>query len=168
MSLVYMQAVLGWLRRRARGDGVPDGRGGAVRIQALCQALTGFAHVVAGVRHRDLRPRVAAVRSRSYSAAQMTYDLRRLRLRGLIQRQAGTHRDHVTSASLRVLLLQQAVSSDCSTSGPGARRFWRSTSPSLDPRSTNSTPPSNACIKRLRLLPEKFVSTRTRFPVGSG
>lgn len=32
----------------------------------------------------------------------MTYDLRRLRLRGLIQRQLGTHHYHVTSAGLRV------------------------------------------------------------------
>ena len=32
----------------------------------------------------------------------MTYDLRRLRLRGLIQRQAGTHRYQVTPAGLRI------------------------------------------------------------------
>ncbi len=77
-------------------------RFGDPRIQALCQALTGFAHLPAGFRHRDLRPRVAALLGRPYSAAQMTYDLRRLRLRSLIQRQPGTHRYTLTSAGLRV------------------------------------------------------------------
>ena len=77
-------------------------RFGDPRIQALCQALSSFAHLPAGFRHRDLRPRVAALLGRSYSASQMTYDLRRLRLRGLIQRQPGTHRYHITSYGLRV------------------------------------------------------------------
>jgi hypothetical protein len=77
-------------------------RFGDARVQALCQALSGFAHVPTGFRHRDLRPRVAALLGRPYTAAQMTYDLRRLRLRGLIQRQAGTHRYRVTSAGLRI------------------------------------------------------------------
>ena len=77
-------------------------RFGDPRVQALCQALGGFAHVVTGVRHRDLRPRVAALLGRPYSAAQMTYDLRRLRLRGLIHRQPGTHCYRLTSFGLRV------------------------------------------------------------------
>ena len=78
-------------------------RFGDPRVQALCQALTGFAHVATGFRHRDLRPRVAALLGRSYSAAQMTYDLRRLRLRALIERQPGTHCYRVTVAGLRVV-----------------------------------------------------------------
>src|SRR5919109_924584 len=77
-------------------------RFGEPRIQALCQALSGFAHLAAGFRHRDLRLRVAALLDRSYSAPQMTYDLRRLRLRGLIQRQAGTYRYRLTTEGLRV------------------------------------------------------------------
>jgi len=77
-------------------------RFGDPRIQALCQALSGFAHLPAGFRHRDLRPRVAALLGRSYSAAQMTYDLRRLRLRGLIQRQLGMYRYQLTPDGLRV------------------------------------------------------------------
>jgi hypothetical protein len=56
------------------------------RVQALLQALAGFVQLPAGFRHRDVRPRVAALLGRPYSAAQMTYDLRRLRLRTLIER----------------------------------------------------------------------------------
>jgi hypothetical protein len=77
-------------------------RFGDPRVQALYQALSGFAHIATGFRHRELRPRVAALLGRPYSAAQMTYDLRRLRLRGLIERQPGTHRYRVTSSGLRV------------------------------------------------------------------
>jgi len=55
---VYMRAVLGWLRRRARGDGVLDGRGGAVAvIQRFGGALNLNLHVHAlvldGVFARD-------------------------------------------------------------------------------------------------------------------
>jgi hypothetical protein len=78
-------------------------RFGDPRVQALCQALSGFAHIPTGFRHGDLRPRVAALLGRSYTAAQMTYDLRRLRLRELIRRQPGTHRYRVTSSGLRVV-----------------------------------------------------------------
>jgi hypothetical protein len=77
-------------------------RFGDPRVQALLQALAGFAQLPAGVRHRDLRPRVAALCARAYTAAQMTYDLRRLRLRGLIERQPGTHCYRLTSHGLRV------------------------------------------------------------------
>jgi hypothetical protein len=99
-------------------------RFGDPRIHALCQALTGFAHVVAGFRHRDLRPRVAALLGRPYSAAQMTYDLRRLRLRGLIQRQASTHRYHLTSAGLRVAFFYSKL----------YLRIFRPQAPALDDR----------------------------------
>ena len=72
------------------------------RVLAVLQALCGFAHLPAGFRHRDLRPRIAALLGRPYSAGQMTYDLRRLRLRGLIARRAGTHAYLLTPYGRRV------------------------------------------------------------------
>jgi hypothetical protein len=78
-------------------------RFGEPRIQALCQALSGFAHLPAGFRHRDLRPRVGALLGRAYAAPQMTYDLRRLRLRGLIERQRGTYCYRLTAEGLRLV-----------------------------------------------------------------
>lgn len=77
-------------------------RFGDTRVMALFQALTGFAHLPRGFRNRDLRPQVAALLGRSYSAAQMTYDLRRLRLKGLIHRIPTTHRYTATSYGLKV------------------------------------------------------------------
>ena len=69
---------------------------------ALFQALTAFTHLPRGFRNRDLRPHVDALLGRPYSAAQMTYDLRRLRLKGLIHRIPKTHRYTATSYGLKV------------------------------------------------------------------
>jgi len=84
-----------------RGHRVSAMRFGDPRIQALLQALTSFVHLPAGFRHRDLRPRVAALLGHPYTAAQMTYDLRRLRLRDLIERQPHTHRYRLTAYGQR-------------------------------------------------------------------
>jgi DNA-binding HxlR family transcriptional regulator len=66
--------------------------------------LCRFSHVPDGFRHRELRPLVAGLLSRdlaAYSRSAMTYDLRRLRLNGLIERVDGTHRYTVTPSGLR-------------------------------------------------------------------
>jgi hypothetical protein len=74
-------------------------RFGDPRVHALLQAISHFGHVPEGFQNRDLRPLVAAALGRAldaYSRGAMTYDLRRLRLHGLLQRVAGTHRYLVT------------------------------------------------------------------------
>ena len=61
----------------------------ATRGWALLAALLRFDLLPAGFRNRELREAVAPLRGMSlddYNAGQMTYDLRRLRLRGLIER----------------------------------------------------------------------------------
>jgi hypothetical protein len=72
------------------------------RVMALCQAITSFAHLPRGFHNRDLRQPIEALLGRPYSAAQMTYDLRRLRLKGLIHRIPKTHRYTATSYGLKV------------------------------------------------------------------
>lgn len=72
------------------------------RVMALLQALTAFTHLPHGFHNRDLRPRVEALLARPYSAGQMTYDLRRLRLKGLIHRIPKTHRYTATTYGLKV------------------------------------------------------------------
>jgi hypothetical protein len=93
------------LQRPAVRDGqrCPALRFGDRRVLALLQALCVFAHLPAGFRHRDLRPQVAAlIGDPDYRANQMTYDLRRLRRRGLIARLEGTHRYVLTTFGLKV------------------------------------------------------------------
>jgi len=84
------------------GQRVSALRFGDPRVMALLQALTGFTHLPRGFHNRDLRPHVAALLGRPYSAAQMTCDLRRLRLKGLIHRIPNTHRYTATTYGLKV------------------------------------------------------------------
>jgi len=85
-------------------------RFGDPRVMALLQALIGFTHLPRGFRNRDLRPRVEALWGRSYSAAQMTYDLRRLRLKGLIHRIPKSHRYTATTYGLKVAFFYAKLS----------------------------------------------------------
>jgi hypothetical protein len=77
-------------------------RFGDPRVMALLQAITGFTHLPRGFHNRDVRPHVEALLGRPYSSAHMTYDLRRLRLKGLIHRIPKTHRYTATSYGLKV------------------------------------------------------------------
>lgn len=77
-------------------------RFGDPRVMALFQAITAFTHLPHGFRNRDLRPQVEALLGQPYTTAQMTYDLRRLRLKGLIHRLPGTHRYTTTTYGLKV------------------------------------------------------------------
>jgi hypothetical protein len=77
------------------------------RAQALLHALCLFALAPTGFRQRDLRPLVAQLvgpAPAAYTAGQMTYDLRRLRVHGLITRVPRSHRYQVTETGLRVAL----------------------------------------------------------------
>jgi len=83
-------------------------RFGDPRAQALFGALCQFSHLPNGFRNRDLRPLVAALLGRdlaSYSAGAMTYDLRRLRLHGIIRRAPRTLRYTLTPNGMRAAFL---------------------------------------------------------------
>jgi hypothetical protein len=71
-------------------------------------ALTMFHHLIDGLRNADLRQQVAdllGVTLADYTAHQMTYDLRRLRLKGLIYRPPKTNRYFVTPHGRKVARL---------------------------------------------------------------
>jgi hypothetical protein len=78
------------------------------RVLALFCALVVFRLLPAGFTARDLRQHVAPLLGLAPEAlppGRVTYDLRRLRLHGLIERQPQRHRYRVTDAGLRVALL---------------------------------------------------------------
>ena len=82
-------------------------RFGDPRVHALMHALCLFALAPTGFRHRELRDHVAHLQSRNpdtYSAGAMTYDLRRLRLHGLIERVPHSHRYRITPAGAQVAM----------------------------------------------------------------
>jgi hypothetical protein len=77
------------------------------RVHALMHALCLFALAPTGFRHRELRDHVAQLHTRepaTYSAGSMTYDLRRLRLHGLIERIPHSHRYRITQAGAKVAM----------------------------------------------------------------
>ena len=76
-------------------------------VQALLSLLVGFRLLPDGWRHRDLAAPLAALLGlppKALTAGRMTYQLRRLRLHGLIERLSGTHRYRVTEQGLRIAL----------------------------------------------------------------
>jgi len=77
------------------------------RVAALLAALCLFLHLPAGFRNRQLRPHVADLLGMDrdkYSAAKMSYDLRRLRMKGIVCRVPGSTRWTLTPYGLRVSL----------------------------------------------------------------
>ena len=66
-------------------------RFGDQRAMALAGALCLVVHAVTGFTNKSLRGHVAGLLGRDYSSSQMSYDLRRLRLHGLIERAPGTN-----------------------------------------------------------------------------
>ncbi len=70
-------------------------------------ALCPFALAPTGFQHRESRAHVAQLQSRdpaTYPAGSMTYDLRRLRLHGLIERIPHSHRYRITPAGAKVAM----------------------------------------------------------------
>jgi hypothetical protein len=85
----------------------PALRFGDPRVMALLHALCVFDHLERGFQNRNLRKHVADLLGLGldqYTPGRMTYDLRRLRLKGLIARTPNSHRYTVTSYGLRVAL----------------------------------------------------------------
>ena len=81
------------------GKKAPGLKFGQSRVMALLLALTLFQHLSDGFRNHDLRQQVAdllGVTVAGYTPHQMTYDLRRLWLKGLIYRPLKTNRYFVT------------------------------------------------------------------------
>jgi hypothetical protein len=77
------------------------------RVQALLSALVVFSLLPAGFSTRDLREQLApllGLAPSQLSPGRMTYDLRRLRLHGLIERIPHTHRYQLTPDGRRAAL----------------------------------------------------------------
>jgi hypothetical protein len=89
---------------------VNDQRASALRfadpmVQAIWNALLLFDLLPTGLSNRNLRKNLAALRGLSedqFTEGRMTYQLRRLRLPGLIERIPNTHRFRLTDFGFRV------------------------------------------------------------------
>ena len=84
-------------------------RFGDPRATALTGALCCVVHAVTGFTNQSLRGLVAGLLGTTYSTSQMTYDLRRLRLHGLIERRPHTNTYTLTHDGIRVALFYTKV-----------------------------------------------------------
>ena len=83
------------------GQRAPALRFGDPRVMALAGALCALVHVVVGFTNRSLCARVSPPLGAHYTSAQMTYDLRRMRLKGLVRRVPHSNRYVLTPDGLR-------------------------------------------------------------------
>lgn len=84
----------------------------STRTQALLAALVIFRLLPHGFRNRDLRAHLApllGITAETMTAGQLSYDLRRLRHHGLVDRVPGTHRYTVTDQGLQLALFLTRV-----------------------------------------------------------
>jgi predicted MarR family transcription regulator len=76
---------------------------------ALAGALCSLVPAVTGITNKSLRGLVAGLLGTDYSTNQMSYDLRRLRLHGIIERVAGTNTYRLTADGIRVAVFYTKV-----------------------------------------------------------
>jgi len=80
-------------------------RFGEQRVMAILGALVGFCYLIAGFTNRQLVERVSALLGSAYTCRQATYDLRRLKRKGLIAKIARSRRYQLTGLGRRVAVL---------------------------------------------------------------
>lgn len=83
------------------GQPAPGLRFGDPRVMALLACLCAFTHLIDGFTNRSLRTLIAQLLP-DYDARRMTYDLRRLRRKGLIRRLPRSNRYELTSTGRRL------------------------------------------------------------------
>lgn len=109
---------------------------GQPRVMAVLNALTSFVHIPHGFTNQTLRHQVADLLGSepAYGPAQMSYDLRRLRLKGFIWRIPNSYRYQLTTYGRKVALLFSKV----------AARIFRPALAALDPVQPLLTPVAEA------------------------
>src|SRR5580693_8884172 len=93
----------------AEGRRTPALRFGDPRVMALAGALCQTLLAATGFTSKNLRVLIAGLPGSTYTPGQMTYDLRRLRLNGLIRRLPHTNRYTLTSDGIRIAVFYTKV-----------------------------------------------------------
>jgi hypothetical protein len=91
--------------KRKEGLYAPGLRFGDPRVMAILASLVGFCHLVQGFTNRQLVTQTTTLLDAPYSTRQATYDLRRLKRKGLIVKIAHSHRYQLTDLGRRVAVL---------------------------------------------------------------
>jgi hypothetical protein len=117
------------------------------RVQALLHALVLFRLLPNGFSNADLRRYLEPLRGQHIAAGSMTYDLRRLKLHGLIRRIPHSHRYEVTANGLRTALFLTRTHD----------RLLRPGATALDPTAAHSHPALSCAFQRLETRIEAWI-----------
>jgi hypothetical protein len=125
---------------------------GEKRVQALFAVLVIFSLQLRGFNNREMRAlpaQLLGLDPANYPIGRMTYDLRRLRLHGIIERIPHSHRYQLTPDGLRIaLFFSRTYAPSCDpNSHRSCRRHRRSPLPCA-PHSTDSPPKSTPAAGR--------------------
>jgi hypothetical protein len=93
----------------AEGRRTPALRFGDPRVMALAGALCQTLLAATGFTNKNLRVLIAGLLGSTYTPGQMTYDLRRLRLGGLIRRLPHTNRYTLTEDGIRIAVFYTKI-----------------------------------------------------------
>ena len=93
----------------AEGRRTPALRFGDPRVMALAGALCQTLLAATGFTNKNLRVLIAGLLGSTYTPGQMTYDLRRLRLNGLIRRLQHTNRYVLTADGVRITVFYTKI-----------------------------------------------------------
>jgi hypothetical protein len=135
--------------REINGQRAPALRFADPRVQALLHALLMFVFLARGFTNHDLRQAFAILlgqRPADIKAGRMSYELRRLRLHGLIERVPKTHRYQLTDLGLRTAMFYTRV-------------YSRVLRPGLAMISPSQTAESNVPLQRCFRDAEKAVNS---------
>ena len=128
-------------------------RFGDRRVQALFGVLVLFSLKIDGVRNRQLRPLLAqmlGLEEAQITQGKMSYDLRRLRLHGLIERIEKTHRYRVTKEGLAVVHFYHRLYS----------RLLRPALSLIDAPAATQRSPEERPLQRFQSEMDKFVRSQ--------
>ena len=144
----------------AEGRRAPALRFGDPRVMALVGALCIELHTVVGITNRSLRAQVAALWGQPYSTSQMSYDLGKLRLNGMIERLAHSNTYVPTEQGQRIAIFYTKVHDRLRV------HCWPPTPRPPQPTSAKHCPPSTNTSgttpnTRGSTLPENSRSTST-------
>lgn len=106
-----------------QGQRAPALRCGDPRVRAVLAAVAQHGQLPAGLANKTLRPRVATllgVPLAAYSSARRSYDLRRLRLKGLLVRRPRSHSSALTTLGATVAVFFTKLYARCFRPGLAA------------------------------------------------
>ena len=130
-------------------------RFGDTRVMALASVLCHQLHAVDGFSNKSLRALVAAALDGDYSQSRMSYDRRRLRLHGLIQRLPRSDTYVLTPAGIRIAVFYSKLQKPAAAPAARRRQTSRADRNPQRPQDTRNAPSTTTSTRHESHPPHK-------------